>query len=137
MKCSFTAIYILAIRVDAVSMKPGNTKRHSAVEVNADSTSAIVDGLAEKNEYMLTVTTITEEYFDNLPEGELFYKIRTLAFFLTFWVNTKGECAQSQRSCQRLINYSSCNHVEFFSVSSHSKYISVFFSLSLSKTAKY
>ena len=61
----------LAIRVDAVSMKPDNTKRHSAVEVNADSTSAIVDGLAEKTEYMLTVTTITEEYFDNLQEGIL------------------------------------------------------------------
>ena len=94
MKCSFTDIYITAIRVDAVSMKPGNTKRHSAVEVNADSTSAIVDGLAEKNEYMLTVTTITEEYFDNLPEGELFkdcfYKIRTLALFIfTFLANTK------------------------------------------------
>ena len=60
------------------------------MEVNADSTSAIVDGLAEKSEYMLTVTTITEEYFDNLPEGKLFkdcfYKIRTILFFFRFWI---------------------------------------------------
>ena len=81
-------VLFLAIRVDAVSMKPDNTKRHSAVEVNADSTSAIVDGLAEKCEYMLTVTTVTEEYFDNLPEGKVFEdclcKIRksTLIFHL-------------------------------------------------------
>ena len=73
MNCRF--ILSPAIRVDAVSMKPDNTKRHSAVEVNADSTSAIVDGLAEKCEYMLTVTTITEEYFDNLLEGELFEEL--------------------------------------------------------------
>ena len=66
----YCVLSISAIRVDAVSMKPDNTKRHSAVEVSADSTSAIVDGLAEKTEYMLTVTTITEEYFDNLQEGK-------------------------------------------------------------------
>lgn len=71
----------LAIRVDAVSMKPDNTKRHSAVEVSADSNSAIVDGLAEKTEYMLTVTTITEEYFDNLQEGE--YEIPVFFLRLT------------------------------------------------------
>ncbi len=51
-------------------MKADVGRKHSAVEVSADSTSAIVDGLAEKTEYMLTVTTITEEYFDNLHEGE-------------------------------------------------------------------
>ncbi len=44
-------------------------RRHRGVEVSAEATSAIVDGLLEKTEYMLTVTTVTEEFFDNLEEG--------------------------------------------------------------------
>ncbi len=59
-------------------MKTDEPKKHSAVEVSADATTAVIDNLAERVEYMLTVTTITEEYFESLPEGHESRRTRSI-----------------------------------------------------------
>lgn len=57
------------MRVDAVPVKNTNNNKHTCIELMADATSAVVDGLSEKSEYLMVVTAITEEYFDQLPPG--------------------------------------------------------------------
>ena len=62
-------IFSVAMRVDAVAMKTRERSSHSYVEVSADARSAVVDNLFEKTEYLLSVTAVTEEYFEQLPPG--------------------------------------------------------------------
>ena len=57
------------MRVDAVALKPRGDLKHTAVEVTPDKMTATLENLQEKAEYLLTVTLVTEEYFDQLPEG--------------------------------------------------------------------
>lgn len=61
--------WLLGIRVDAVSLKSKKKRKHACIEVLPDNTTAIVDNLDDRTEYLVTVTTITEEYFDQLPHG--------------------------------------------------------------------
>ena len=53
-------------------------RKHKAVEVVPDSVSATLEGLKEKTEYLITVTLVTEEYFEQLPEGSEIRSRRTL-----------------------------------------------------------
>ena len=57
------------MRIDAIAMKPAERAKHQCVEVVSDSTTAVVTGLCERTEYLITVTAVTEEYFDQLPPG--------------------------------------------------------------------
>lgn len=58
-------VEIIGFRVDAIY----NKNSHAATEVRPDETKAILEGLKEKTEYLITITAITDEYFSNLPEG--------------------------------------------------------------------
>ena len=64
--------------MDAVAVKSTERERHACVEVMADATSAVIPGLAEKTEYLISVTAITEEYFDQLPPGNEMRRSRQL-----------------------------------------------------------
>ena len=57
------------MRVDAVAVQSRDRHKHSCVEVVPNATSAIVESLSEKTEYLITITAITDEYFDQLPPG--------------------------------------------------------------------
>ena len=43
-----------------------------------DRTNGVITGLSENTEYLITVTAITEEYFDQLPHGDPAKKSRVL-----------------------------------------------------------
>ena len=62
-------VEIIGIRVDAVAMKNRDKIKHASIEVMPDATNAIIDGLQEKVEYLVSVTAVTEEYFEQLPQG--------------------------------------------------------------------
>ena len=68
-KLFFLLFSLSAIRVDAVAIKARERHNHSFVEVSADSRTAVVENLLEKTEYLLSVTAVTEEYFEQLPPG--------------------------------------------------------------------
>ncbi len=72
-------LHFSAIRVDAVAMKAGEQMRHIALEVPADSSHAVIENLNEKSEYMLTVTAITEEFFEQLPEDHDWRRTRSIS----------------------------------------------------------
>ncbi|CAD5112727.1 DgyrCDS1945 [Dimorphilus gyrociliatus] len=65
-----TGVDIICLRVDAVALRPIPDHKHSCTEVTPDSVEAIVENLAEKTEYLISVTAVTEEYFSNLPSGD-------------------------------------------------------------------
>ena len=67
------------IRVDAVAMKPTERVKHACVEVMPDATTAVISNLAERTEYRVTVTAVTEEYFDQLPSGHELRRARHLS----------------------------------------------------------
>ena len=68
--CLTTAVFFfLGLRVDAVAIKGENATKHACMVVVPDTTTAILDGLSERTEYLVSVTAITEEYFDQLPDG--------------------------------------------------------------------
>ena len=52
-----------------MAMKTRERTSHSFVEVPADAHSAVVENLLEKTEYLITVTAVTDEYFEELPPG--------------------------------------------------------------------
>ena len=64
--------------MDAVSLKSKKKRKHACIEVLPDKTTAIVENLDERTEYLVTVTTITEEYFDQLPHGHALKQKRVL-----------------------------------------------------------
>ena len=51
-------------------MKNTDSMKYSCVEVKPGATSATVPNLVEKREYMITVTAICDEFFEQLPEGK-------------------------------------------------------------------
>jgi hypothetical protein len=57
--------------VDAVPMhEPAEgDPKHCCAETVPDAAGAIIDNLKEKTEYLITITAITEEFFDMLPSG--------------------------------------------------------------------
>ena len=55
--------------MDAVAVQSRDRHKHSCTEVVPSATSAIVENLSEKTEYLVTVSAITDEYFDQLPPG--------------------------------------------------------------------
>ena len=63
----FIVCVVAGIRVDAVPVHKSERAHHGCVEVMPDATSAVVSGLAERTEYDVIVTSITNEYFDQLP----------------------------------------------------------------------
>ncbi len=67
------------MRVDAVAVKANDRHKHAFTEVVPDATSAVVENLSEKTEYLLTVTAITNEYFEQLPPGHELKGLRTLS----------------------------------------------------------
>ena len=70
--------FLPGIRVDAMLMKSTDRQNHSSTEVKADATTAILENLCEKSEYMVTVTAITDEFFEQLPEGHDLRRTRAL-----------------------------------------------------------
>ena len=67
------------MRVDAVAMKPTERTKHVYVEVMPDATTAVINNLAERTEYRVTVTAVTEEYFEQLPAGHELRRARSLS----------------------------------------------------------
>ncbi|KAH3816785.1 hypothetical protein DPMN_118308 [Dreissena polymorpha] len=65
------------IRVDAVSLNT-NDPHHLTVDVIPDATTAVIEGLREKTDYMIRITAITDEYFDRLPDKHRLKQIRTI-----------------------------------------------------------
>lgn len=71
----FTVIDFLGIRVDAVPMKKSleteeeEESRHCCAETVPDAAGAIIDNLMEKTEYLITITAITDEFFESLPQA--------------------------------------------------------------------
>lgn len=59
-------------------MKTSTSNKHTAVEVMPDATTATLDNMEEKTEYLITVTFITDEYFEQLPDGSEIKSQRTL-----------------------------------------------------------
>ena len=58
----------------------GKEKRsHTCIEVAPNATSAKLENLCEKTEYLISVTAVTAEYFDNLPDGHEQKKFRMLS----------------------------------------------------------
>lgn len=47
-------------------------------DLPADATSAVIKGLAEKTEYIVTVRAVTAVYFDMLPDGNAMKRTRRL-----------------------------------------------------------
>jgi len=47
-------------------------------DLPADATSAVIGGLTEKTEYVVTVRTVTAVYFDMLPDGNAMKRTRRL-----------------------------------------------------------
>lgn len=59
-------------------MKPDDPRKHSAVEVPPSASSAVIENLSEKAEYMISITAITEEFFENLAEGHEMRQTRSI-----------------------------------------------------------
>ncbi|XP_055882729.1 uncharacterized protein LOC106055997 isoform X2 [Biomphalaria glabrata] len=66
---------IIGIRVECISQDPDNAQVVSA-DTLPDATSADLTGLSEKTDYLLKVITVTEEYFDQLPEKNRLKQMR-------------------------------------------------------------
>ena len=59
-------------------MKSGETKKHVCKEVEADRRDVILDGLSEMTEYLISVTAISDEFFEQLPAGHEMKRTRQL-----------------------------------------------------------
>ena len=95
---------IIGLRLDAVAI---NSKKHQHIrlELLPDATCTVVDGLAEKTEYAVTITAITDEYFDqgqkeenpfgteNLPEENVWLPNTSMI------AQTSGTTAASNLKC--------------------------------------
>lgn len=71
------------MRVDAVPLNkspdcPANAISHLSVELPPDATSAVLEGLDEKTEYSISVSALTTEYFDQLPDSHEWKRHGTL-----------------------------------------------------------
>ena len=51
---------------------------HICMEIVPDANNVVIENLSEKTEYMVTITAVTNEYFDQLPDGHDLKKRRTL-----------------------------------------------------------
>ncbi|ELT90741.1 hypothetical protein CAPTEDRAFT_219540 [Capitella teleta] len=72
---------VIGIRVDAVPMKESEEEggaKHCCAETVPDAAGAIIDNLKEKTEYLITITAITDEFFENLQPGHQLKSSRVL-----------------------------------------------------------
>jgi len=63
--------------VDAVSLNTGDP-HHFTVDAIPDATTATIEGLREKTDYMIRITAITDEYFDRLPDKHRLKQLRSI-----------------------------------------------------------
>ncbi|CAH1782616.1 unnamed protein product [Owenia fusiformis] len=70
-------VEVIGIRVDCVPLR-AHSNQHRCLELMPDSTCAVLENLLESTEYHITVTALTEEFFDQLPAKDKTKKSRTL-----------------------------------------------------------
>ncbi|XP_023933288.1 uncharacterized protein LOC106180596 isoform X1 [Lingula anatina] len=70
-------VEVLGIRVDCSPKKPEEGK-HQSFELIPDARSLVIENLTELTSYLVVVTAITEEYFDQLPERHQYKKMHRI-----------------------------------------------------------
>ncbi|XP_064633270.1 uncharacterized protein LOC135491376 [Lineus longissimus] len=71
-------VEVIGLRVDCYPVSQIHRNPPFSQELMPDVTETTVDGLCECTEHIVVITAITEEFFDQLPDGHTLRKIRAL-----------------------------------------------------------